>query len=361
MTPLHVYAGPGALRTIRRYGMIPRLFRYFIGASGGPKWFVLAGLDRVLFPEWLPRRGEQMHFIGTSAGAFRATCAVQRDPRAATDRLATHYAETVYSDKPRPNEITVKARALVRDMLGDQGKLELLLNDKFKAHIIAAKCHGPMARRGSMNQLSGLAMSAAANAMGRKHLRHLYTRCVFSSPHSKITIKDPYNIPTEYYELGHNNISTSLLASGSIPIVLEAVSNIIGAPDAVYRDGGIIDYHFDLEFGPEPGLTLYPHFYPFAVPGWFDKKLKNRLPHAQSYYNTVMLVPSAEFIAQLPYGKIPDRKDFETMDAPQRIKYWKTVLSESDRLGDFFMTLAEKPEFTSYIRPLPFPMLSKAY
>lgn len=361
MAPLDIYAGAGAISVIKKYGLMPRLFRYFVGASGGPKWFVLAGLDRVLFPEWLPRRGDELHFIGSSAGAFRAACAVQRDPLAAINRLARHYSETVYSDKPTANEITVKARGLIRDMLGETGKLELLMNEKFKAHFIVAKCHGPVKSQGSMSQLTGLAMSAAANAMGRRHLRRFYTRCVFSTPHSKLDINDPYNIPTEYYELGHNSISTSLLASGSIPVVLEPVSNIIGAPDAVYRDGGIIDYHFDLDFGPERGLTLYPHFYPFAVPGWFDKKLKKRMPHAQSFFNTVMLVPSADFIARLPYGKIPDRKDFETMDPPQRIKYWQTVLSESDRLGDYFMTLAEKPEFIEHVKPLPFPTHRDAY
>ncbi len=361
MVPLEIYAGAGARSVIKRYGLMPRLFRYFIGASGGPKWFVLAGLDRVLFPEWLPRRGDEMHFIGTSAGAFRAACAVQRDPLAATNRLANHYANMVYSKKPSQNEITVKARALVRDMLGDTGKLELLMNERFKAHFIAAKCHGPIKSQGSMSQLSGLAMSAAANAMGRKHLRRFYTRCVFSSPHSKITINDPYNIPTEYYELGHNSISTSLLASGAIPVVLEPVTDIIGAPDAVYRDGGIIDYHFDLEFGPDKGLTLYPHFYPYAIPGWFDKKMKSRMPHAQSFYNTVMLVPSAEFIASLPYSKIPDRNDFKTMEASQRIKYWQRVIQESDRLGDYFMELAEKPEFIDHVKPLPFPTIKTPY
>ncbi|MEW9798226.1 patatin-like phospholipase family protein [Alteromonas sp. CYL-A6] len=356
MAPLDIYAGPGAMSVIKKEGFLPRHFKYFLGASGGPKWFVLAGLDRVLFPEWLRQRGTPLHIIGSSAGAFRAACAVQRDPLAAINRLADHYSHTEYSDKPTAREITGKARALIRHMLGEQGKLDLITNELFKAHFIVARCHGPVKSDNSLSQLTGLAMSAAANSLGRRHLRRFYTRCVFSAPHAKISIDDPYNIPTEYYELGHNSISTSLLASGSIPMVLQSVRHIIGAPETTYRDGGIVDYHFDVKFGPEPGLVLYPHFYPFAIPGWFDKHLKNRLPHYENYYNTVMLVPSSEFVANLPYGKIPDRKDFETMDAPTRIKYWQAVLSESDRLGDYFMSMAQQPSFIEHIKPLPFAL-----
>ena len=99
---------------------------------------------------------------------------------------------------------------------------------------------------------------------------------------------------------------------------------------------------------------LYPHFYAKPIPGWFDKSLKNRKPHNSSYENVVMLVPSDEFIASLPYGKIPDRKDFENMPAPQRIKYWQTVLKESDRLGEAFNQLVEKRDIAAQIKPIYF-------
>ena len=36
------------------------------------------------------------------------------------------------------------------------------------------------------------------------------------------------------------------MASGSIPIVMKRVRNISCAPKGIYRDGGLIDYHFDL-------------------------------------------------------------------------------------------------------------------
>ena len=126
----------------------------------------------------------------------------------------------------------------------------------------------------------------------------------------------------------------------------------------MYRDGGIIDYHFDLSFGPDEGLVLYPHFYDKPTPGWFDKGLKRRVPHKSSYDNVVMLVPSKSFIASLPFGKIPDRKDFENLEADARIRYWQTVLKETDRLGEYFMTNANNDRLVDLIKPLPFAQMA---
>ena len=356
--PLNIYAGPGALATLREHGFYPLLFNYFLGASGGPKWFVLAGLDRVLFPEWFDTRGGQVQVIGSSAGAFRAACAVMKDPLAAINRLAHHYSHTVYSAKPTASEITRKASELLRHVLGKEGAYEIISNERFKAHIFAVRCHRAMASRGRYTQLNGLLMSAAANAVRRRNLNMFFTRHVFSAPGSELTIHDPYQLNTERSELQFVNVKDALLASGSIPMVLEGVEKIVGAPEGVYRDGGIVDYHFDLSFGPRKGLVLYPHFFDKPVPGWFDKNLRRRLPHSSSYDNVVMLVPSPEFVASLPYGKIPDRKNFETMDADTRITYWQTVLSETDRLGEYFMKVTEDGSVMDVIKPLPFACLN---
>ncbi|NVK55440.1 MAG: patatin-like phospholipase family protein [Alteromonadaceae bacterium] len=352
--PLNIYAGPSAMRRIEQEGFRAGLFSHVLGASGGPKWFVLAGIDRVLFPEFFANSTKPMNVIGSSVGAFRAACYVQQDPLAAINRLAECYSETVYSAKPKATEITTKARELIDYVMGPEGVMDVLTNQRVKLHVIAARCHGLMQHYGRYRQMVGLGLSAAANAMKRQWLQKLYTRSVFFAPNSKLTITDPYHLATEFIELGYNNIKDALLASGSIPLVLTGVEHVVAAPVGMYRDGGIIDYHFDLSFGPDKGLVLYPHFYPHAIPGWFDKGLKRRIPHAASFDNVVMLVPSEDFIASLPYGKIPDRKDFETMDAPSRIKYWQRVISESDRLGECFVDVYQSGSIMDVIRPLPF-------
>ncbi|WP_414830553.1 patatin-like phospholipase family protein [Alteromonas sp. H39] len=339
---------------LSRHGFHADLFDYFVGASGGPKWFTLAGLDRILFPEWFAYRRDPLHVVGSSAGAFRAACAAQQDPLAAINRLAEHYSTMVYSKKPTRFEITQKAKALIKDLLGPSGGVDIVTNPLFKAHFIVARCHGPMQSENRLTQLSGLAMSAAANAMSRKRLSHLYTRSVFRAPFCNFKVKDPYQLRTEYIELDIGNLESALLGSGSIPMVLEGVTRVMHAPRGMYRDGGIIDYHFDVSFGPTNGLVMYPHFYPKPIPGWFDKGLKRRIPHASSYHNTVMLVPSADFVSRLPYGKIPDRRDFEVLDDNSRIAYWQTVLQESDALGEYFFRLVRTGKVMDVIKPLPF-------
>ena len=66
----------------------------------------------------------------------------------------------------------------------------------------------------------------------------------------------------------------------------------------------------------------------------------------------MLLVPSAKFIASLPYQKIPDRTDFTKLDAQTRISYWKIVLAETERLADDFHQLITKLNL-SKIKPLP--------
>ena len=354
MQVLDIYAGASALKRIKENGFSPDLFDFMLGASGGPKWFVLAGLDRFIFPEFFKGRTRPLDIIGSSAGAFRFACFAQNDPLAAINRLAERYSQTVYSDKPTAQEITLSGRKLLDYVLGDKGIEEIVSNPVFKAHFVVARCKGLTRFEAKPIQLAGLAASAGANAIKRKWLDKFYQRYFFSAPGGQLSVQDPAGMSSHFVPLAENNLAQALMASGSIPVVIEGVENINGAPPGMYRDGGIIDYHFDLTFGPAKGLVLYPHFYSKPIPGWFDKSLKHRKPHHSSYDNVVMLVPSDEFVASLPYGKIPDRKDFETMPAEQRIKYWQRVLSESDRLGEAFMQLLDKPDMHNQIKPIGF-------
>ncbi|WP_416304969.1 patatin-like phospholipase family protein [Neptunicella sp. SCSIO 80796] len=353
MQVLDIYAGPRALKTIQQQGFHQQLFSCMLGASGGPKWFVLAGLDRVIMPEFFVGRTTPLDLLGSSAGSFRFACYAQQDPLAAINRLAHYYSHTVYSDKPDNQEITDKGWQLLDKVLENDGVNQILQNPLVRAHFVVARCLGFTRSESKGLQLTGLLSSAVANKFNRARLQRYYQRFVFSSPGSQLIINDPYQMPIYPVDLNAANLQSALMASGSIPIVLKGVRDIADAPPGIYRDGGIIDYHFDLQVttknDPE-GLVLYPHFFAQPVPGWFDKT-NGRKPHAASYDNVVMVVPSAEFVASLPYAKIPDRKDFETMPAEQRIRYWQAVLSESDRLGEAFMQLATEQNGVDRIKP----------
>ena len=244
--------------------------------------------------------------------------------------------------------------SLLDYVLGENGCEEIINNPIIKAHFIVAKCKGLTQYEVKPLQITGLIASASANVIKRRWLENFYQRYLFSTPNSSLKVNDPNNMLSYSVPLTVKNLPQALMASGSIPIVIEGVKNIDGAPRGMYRDGGIIDYHFDLTFGPQKGLVLYPHFYSKPIPGWFDKSLKKRLPHASSYDDVVMLVPSDEFVASLPYGKIPDRKDFEVMPASKRIEYWQTVITQSDRLGQAFKDMHENKKIEGIIKPIEF-------
>ncbi|GEB69396.1 hypothetical protein PC2016_3191 [Pseudoalteromonas carrageenovora] len=332
---IDIHAGKTAAKIINEQGFKPELFTSFLGASGGPKWFTLFGLDKYIFGEFFKDRTQQLNLIGSSAGAFRSACFAQNDPVAAIERLAKSYSQTRYSsNKPTPNEITIKARALLEDVFGDNGVTEIINNPVFKAHFIVAKSNGFIASENKLIQLLGLSKSYMLNRVNRKLLGSQYERFIFGAPNSNLSITDSYNFKTQNIPLSQTNLKDALLASGSIPLVMQGIKNIAGSPPGIYRDGGIIDYHFDLKIN-NPGLILYPHFNSEPKAGWFDKNLKRKVS-PQNYDSVVMITPSKEFIAGLPYGKIPDRNDFTDLDADTRIKYWNTVFSETEKLAEAF-------------------------
>ena len=332
---LNIYAGSNALATITEQGIHANQFETMLGASGGPKWFTLFGLDKYLFGEFFKDRASELNLIGSSAGAFRFAALAQHDPVKAIKRLAKHYSETVYSPNANAEEITSKAIELLQHVYGDDGIKQSLSNSVIKPHFIVAKCLGLTASENRLGQLTGLASSMVLNKCSRKLLNWQYQRYVFHHPKSQLKVKDNNEFATHYVPLNQANFADALLASGSIPMVMKGIENIAGAPEGMYRDGGIIDYHFNLSFEQQKHLTLYPHFNHMPKPGWFDKNSR-RLASTKHYDNVVMLVPSRAFVNNLPFKKIPDRKDFTDMPAEKRIPYWQQVLGETERLAEAF-------------------------
>ncbi|MCP4326697.1 MAG: patatin-like phospholipase family protein [Alteromonadales bacterium] len=361
---LEIYAGKNALKTIQEQGFKQELFTNFLGASGGPKWFILFALDKYIFGDFFKNRTKELNLIGSSAGAFRAAALTQKDPIQAIERLAYTYANTVYSDKPTPQEISAQAVTIVDQLFAENGAYEVINNPIFKAHFLVAKCNGLTASDNKFVQGTGLIKSIVLNKLDRKLLTKQYQRYIYKSPTSSLTINDPYDFDNSYQNLTPDNIKSALLASGSIPMVMSGIKDITGSTKGTYRDGGIIDYHFDFSLNTATqgdndqgakehsakehstttqGLTLYPHFSSALKAGWFDKS-SNRKVLASSYENTVLLAPSNKFIQSLPFEKIPDRTDFTKMDAKTRINYWLKVLEQTEVLAECFKAFIEKQD-----------------
>ena len=53
----------------------------------------------------------------------------------------------------------------------------------------------------------------------------------------------------------------------------------------------------------------------------------------------MLLCPRAEFIAGLPHGKIPDRRDFTRLPDEERVRYWETCVDRSRALAEEFAEL----------------------
>jgi len=344
---LEIYAGETALKTIKEKGFTPDIFNNFLGASGGPKWFVLYGLDKYFFGDFFQHQQQPLNLIGSSAGAFRMACFAQQDPVAAIERLAKNYSETVYSSKANAAEITDKARELLDILFGESGAEEIINNKIFKAHFVVAKCRGLVASENKVLLGLGLLSSLLRNGAKRSLIKSQYERYVFQHQESQLQLHDPDNISTTRLAFSENNIKDALLASGAIPMVMQGIQDIADCGPGMYRDGGIIDYHFDLALD---GLTLYPHFSSTLKAGWFDKNLSRNV-RAEHYDKTVLVCPSQAFIDLLPYGKIPDRKDFVTLDPEQRLQYWQQVFLESEKLAAAFKSFHQTQDIKQ-IKPI---------
>lgn len=348
---LDIYVGNQAKSIIEQQGLNQQAFSMFLGASGGPKWFTLFGLDKYIFGEFFKDRTQPLEMVGTSAGAFRIACFTQESPVDAITKLAYQYSETDFTASSTPQDLTDMAGEMLKHVFTDKGVFNIINNPIFKAHFIATKTKGLVSFENKLLQATGLLSSYLLNRLNRRFLSHQYQRVVFRHHNSILEVNDEYNIHTQYVSLSPNNVKDALLASGSIPLVMAGIENISDAPKGMYRDGGIVDYHFDISFN-KTGLILYPHFTKAPKAGWFDKNLPRSVAK-QNYDRTVMLVPSDEFIANLPFGKIPDRADFETMNTASRIKYWHTVFDETEKLAAEFKRVVQEQDL-SVLKPLPF-------
>ncbi len=352
---ISVYAGKTALNEIRSNGISNDQFIAMAGASGGPKWFTLFGLDKYLFGEFFAARKSPLHTIGSSAGSWRLACFAQNDPVAAIERLAKNYSNTRYTQDPNVDEISDKADDLLEKVLGENGAQQIAENPIIQSHFVVARAKGLTASENQKWQMAGLICAASLNTISKKLLHSFFQRFVFFNQKGCNEFDQPYfdyqHKSTRYLPLSKENLHQVLMASGAIPMVLRGISKIHGSDPGVYRDGGIIDYHMDINFGKK-GLILYPHFFPTIKPGWFDKGLKYRRANPDNFDRVVLITPSANHVAQLPYGKISDRNDFANFDSETRISYWQTVLAKSEKLAEDFSLLVDKNIGMEQIEPI---------
>ncbi|HEX8604035.1 MAG TPA: patatin-like phospholipase family protein [Pseudoduganella sp.] len=348
-SPITIRLGARARRRIAAEGLQAADIAIIPAAAGGPKGLILNGIDTWLFGDWLPRAPRERQLIGASIGAWRMAAAAFTDPVAAHKRLAYHYAHQTYPARVDAACVTRTVRGLLEEVLAGHGG-EVLAHPHHRVAVITARGIGPLANAGGVRwrEMAGFVRAAAANAVSRSRLARGMERVLFHDARDEGGwLRERFDaFSSHFVGLRPDNLRDALLASGSIPLVLEAVRDIAGAPPGAYWDGGLIDYHLHLPYQRDPGLVLYPHFTDYIVPGWLDKSMPWRRARDASLENVILVSPSRSFVAGLPNRKLPDRNDFKHygQDHAARIRDWTFAIGESERMAEALARWAEKPD-----------------
>ena len=360
MSALTFHAGPRALAQIREHGLRARDIAVIPAAAGGPKGLIFRDLDQFLFGAWLPTAPRERTLIGSSIGAWRMAAACQRDPVRAFARLGQLYAGQRYtSTKPSPAQINEVVQGLLHEFVSGHEE-DILGHPQHRLHLLAVRGKGALAapahRRAEMR---GFATAALTNFASRARLGSLLERVVIADPRAQTGwLGDAFDgFATHFATLSRANLASSLLASGTLPLIMQPVTGIDDAPPGHYWDGGIIDYHLALPYArleaQEPGaIVLYPHFNEHIVPGWLDKAMPWRRaargPNRGWLDNVLIVAPSPAFLKTLPQGKLPDRGDFKHygLDHDARIGAWTRAMGEGARLRDELAAFIAQPDLS---------------
>lgn len=338
MKALHIHVGERARQHIATQGLRPQDIRMVPAAAGGPKGLMLTHLDQQLFGRWLPMGGHTVHLVGASIGAWRMATAVMPDPIRAFADLAHGYIHQHIEPEPgrkMPSaaRITAGFTQTLQDFFGRD--IEALLHHpRWRLHVLTSKGRQILLRNTPARTAAGFAGLALSNALSRKAVGLFLERHVFSSPGEPLPVP-LRDLPTQQLPLNSENFLPAMLASCSIPFMLEGVAHIPGAQPGAHWDGGLVDYHVHWPYASmNPGLVLYPHFQRQVVPGWLDKGLKWRHRATPWLNNMVLLCPNPEWVRTLPGGKLPDRTDFKGLAPTERMKVWTEAVARAEQLAE---------------------------
>jgi hypothetical protein len=304
----------------------------------------------LLHREWL-HNAQDVQLIGASIGAWRMAALAQPDAPAALDRLQRAYIhEQRYSPRPTPGEVAASCRGIVESVLGGEG---LRIRPGVALQIVTARARGLLDARESK---SAFARAVFGNALSRNRLGGYFERVIFHAGDAPFLAESFDGCGLQRVAIDATNARDALLASGAIPLVCSPVRDIGGAPPGRYWDGALVDYHLLLPYAVPPGrIVLYPHFNDFVTPGWLDKHLPwRRAPRGHRWLDDVLLVaPSRSFLATLPNGKLPDRRDFYRYgsDHAGRERAWSRAAAECERFAIDALGWLVRPD-PSIVKPL---------
>lgn len=355
-TDLSIWAGPRAYREILKNGLLPEHVSHVIGSAGGPKALVLTGLDSAVFGDWLIPPKKPRWLVGSSIATWRFASALQNNPRIAFERFASLYIGNSLAEHAGRNEITAATKTMLAELVGSsEAKNAIFNHENYRLAIVASRCKGLGSYDNRFLLAAMLGAAFLSNFLSPSTLRAFFERVIFHDPRDMPPIEATRGNGPCFVAFERASLIESLLATTAIPFAIDGVAAADGWPAGIYRDGGLVDYNFCSLTLTDPGIVLFPHFSSDVIASWFDKGVpaRYRKRRGQNLDDLLIVAPSAKFIARLPYQKIPDRRDYKFLCNQERIRYWSFVASESRRIGDQFMNLAERGQLANIVKPLP--------
>ena len=205
-SPLRVLAGATAWRKIQQSGLKADDIEVMVGASGGPKWFCLYGLDQYLLGQFFAGRSKPLHLLGSSAGAWRFSCYAQQDAVAASARFAKAYSEICYPAGADVSLVTRISHTVIDQVLPTaQHCAEVLTNPVMKLHLIVDRARGLTKVSNSLLQGAALGLTATANLLHRSLLQFFYQRVHFYAPGACAPFMHSAELPTEHVALNSDS------------------------------------------------------------------------------------------------------------------------------------------------------------
>lgn len=326
----------------------PDSFQLLLAASGGPRWLGLMGLDRAL-AKYFSQRSKPMPCLGASSGAWRIAALASDATLQAYHELEHAYIEQRYEGKPSPEFVSATCRAYLSEIFNLERRTFALEQSLFQVNLTTTIFPSGTPTRGRL--LGALAASVALNSLDRRMLGRIFERGLFVG--GKTDQNWPLHqfdvLPTRRIDLTSENFVQALLASGSIPLVLSGESRIPNAGTGHHYDGGVLDYHFELE---HVGPIIYPHFSDDPVPGWLDRFFPKRRITRRARSQLVLLLPSPELLSRYPGACFPGREDFERLSNEERISRWRAVQRENEKLEKELTACLEAEDLLAVSEPV---------
>lgn len=359
--PLRYKAGPTARRRLLDRGLRPETVGAVVGPASGPKWLALVGLDRALVEagffhgptgfQGSTGDGRRRLLAGASAGAWRMAALSTPRPLETYQRLVDGYIDKVFPKKVTARQVTNAYVPMMADLFPDDAAAHVTAHPEVDLAVHAVRVRRPWPT-GPRPLLAGwLGAAALANAVSPRALRAFVERVVFHTAPDRFAGR----VRGRVAPLPPQGFRQVMLASASVPMALEAVHSPPGAPPGRYLDGGVTDYHLATRYlSPDDDrVVLFPHYQERIAPGWFDKHLRRAAP-PDLVDDVLQIHPDPSWLASLPGGRVPDRKDFyELVDVPDvRLARWREAVALSETLGQSLRDDLQSGAWADRLEPL---------